>query len=228
MVTASLICGLRFIDSFFPSGGFAYSSGLEAAVQGGKVRTGADLSQYVEDLLRNGMASREGVAVGVAWDAARAAHLSSLVQIDQELDSMKLGRESRLASRQMGRQVLRIAKDTIACPAVFSQFWAKADAGETPGHLPVALGLTLGVCGWTKGDAIAAYLYQTAVGLVSAAMKLLPIGQREGQQLLESRLPDIVRLSQGACEASAMRSWSPVQDIYAMRHSRLVSRLFRS
>jgi urease accessory protein len=59
-------------------------------------------------------------------------------------------------------------------------------------------------------------------------MKLLPVGQREGQRLLEQWTPMIVDLSRGIESHSAMVSWSPVQDIYAMRHSRLASRLFRS
>ena len=58
MNTISLLAGLRFIDSFFPSGGYAYSSGLEAAVQGGAVRSGDDLSLYVEDMFRQGVTHR--------------------------------------------------------------------------------------------------------------------------------------------------------------------------
>ena len=51
MNTSSLLKGLRFVDSFFPSGGYAFSSGLEAAVQGGAVRNAEDLSRYVVELL---------------------------------------------------------------------------------------------------------------------------------------------------------------------------------
>jgi len=65
----SLIEGLRFVDSFFPSGGFAFSSGLEAAVQGGAIRTGEDFSRYAEDVLRNGMGRREAIAVARAHNA---------------------------------------------------------------------------------------------------------------------------------------------------------------
>ncbi|NOS81827.1 MAG: urease accessory protein UreF, partial [Nitrospira sp.] len=51
MDTSSLLKGLRFVDSFFPSGGYAYSSGLEAAVQGGAVRNAEELSRYVLESL---------------------------------------------------------------------------------------------------------------------------------------------------------------------------------
>ena len=81
---------------------------------------------------------------------------------------------------------------------------------------------------FTKEDAIAAFLYQAATGFVAAAMKLMPLGQREGQRLLESWTEVIERISQKAVDQRVLQSWSPVQDIYAMKHSRLESRLFRS
>ena len=75
---------------------------------------------------------------------------------------------------------------------------------------------------------MAAYLYQAATGLMSAALKLLPIGQREGQRLLDGWMPLIAEIGEAACKETVMSSWSPVQDIHAMRHGRLESRLFRS
>ena len=228
MKTLALIQGLRFVDSFFPSGGFAYSSGLEAAVQGGAVRNAEDLSRYVEDLLLNGMGRREVVAVAMAWDAQARGSWREAIAVDWELDSMKLGRETRTASRQMGRQVIRIAAEQMeGCP-LLQDFLAAVEAERTPSHLAVSLGLALAASGWSREDAVAAYLYQTATGLMSAAIKLLPIGQREGQRLLDGWMPLIAELSGQAQPDTTMTAWSPMQDIYAMRHSRLESRLFRS
>ena len=228
MNTLSLLHGLRFIDSFFPSGGYAYSSGLEAAVQGGRVQNGAELSRYVEDLMRSGLGRREAVAVGLSHDAVTLGILDMALNVDGDLEAMKMGQESRLASRQMGRQVVRIAAEQVNACAVLQQFHKKLEAGHTPGHLPVSMGLILGACGWPRQESIAAYLYQAAVGLVSAAMKLLPIGQRESQRLLDAWIPIMLEISRQGVETDQLSSWTPVQDIYAMRHSRLESRLFRS
>jgi len=228
MNTVALIQGLRFVDSFFPSGGFAYSSGLEAAVQGGAVRNAEDLSTYVEELLQNGMGRREAVAVGLAHDAMLKKALQIAFDADRELDAMKTGRESRLASRQMGRQVIRVAAEHIEGCLLLQDFLAAVEAERTPCHLAVSLGLALASSGWSREDAMAAYLYQAATGLMSAALKLLPIGQREGQRLLDGWMPLIAELSGQMQPDTTMTSWSPIQDIYAMRHSRLESRLFRS
>ena len=228
MNTSSLLKGLRFVDSFFPSGGYAYSSGLEAAVQGGAVRNAEELSRFVVESLTTGIGEREAVAAGLAHDTCVSDTLEIAFTVDRELDAMKLGRESRTASRQMGRQVIRLAVEQNPSPPLLEDFLAAVEAGHSPGHMAVSLGLTLAAAGWSKEDTIAAFLYQTATGFVSAAMKLMPIGQREGQRLLESWLKVIERVSQKAAHQRVLQSWSPVQDIYAMRHSRLESRLFRS
>ena len=228
MDTSSLLKGLRFVDSFFPSGGYAFSSGLEAAVQGGAVRNAEELSRYVVESLTTGMGEREAVAVGLAHDASISGTLEIAFKADRELEAMKLGRDSRTASRQMGRQVIRLAADRQARHPLIEDYLAAVEAARTPGHLAVSFGLTLAAAGWSKEDSIAAFLYQTATGFVAAAMKLLPIGQREAQRLLESWIEMIERVSHKAAHLRMLQSWSPVQDIYAMRHSRLESRLFRS
>ena len=228
MDTLSLLKGLRFVDSFFPSGGYAFSSGLEAAVQGGAVRNAEELSRYVIESLTTGMGEREAVAVGMAHDAFVSGILEIAFKADLELEAMKLGRESRTASRQMGRQVIRLAAEQHDRRRLIGNYLAAVEAEQTPGHLAVSLGLTLAAAGWSKDDTIAAFLYQAATGFVAAAMKLMPLGQREGQRLLEGWIEVIERVSHQAAHQRELRSWSPIQDIYAMRHSRLESRLFRS
>jgi urease accessory protein len=228
MNALSLLNGLRFVDSFFPSGGYAYSSGLETAVQEGAVRDAEEFKEYVEDILRAAVGTREAVAVSLACEAIRRKKLAFALSADAELEAMKIGYESRVASRQMGRQVMRIAVDRAQPHAMLQRFHMDIMESRTPGHFAVCLGLTLAASGWDRTDAIAAFLYQTAAGFVSAAMKLLPIGQREGQRLLAQWTPLFIELSRRIPIKTDMLSWSPIQDIYAMRHGRLESRLFRS
>lgn len=228
MNTRALLEGLRFTDTFFPSGGYAFSSGLEAAVQGGAVKDSDQLARYVEDLLRGGMSRREALAAKLANRAGSAGELDTAVKVDRELDSTKLGRESRLASRQMGRQVMKVAAEQFHGKRVLTGYRDAMEADRTPGHLAICFGLTMGVSGWNSEETAAAFLYQTAVGFVSAAMRLCSIGQREGQRVLGEWLPLIDRISREVGIEERMRSWSPVQDIYAMRHGRLEWRLFRS
>lgn len=228
MNTPALLEGLRFIDTFFPSGGYAFSSGLEAAVQGGAVKNSDQLARYVGDLLRGGMSRREAFAVKWANQAGAEGNVFLVADVDRELDSTKLSRESRMASRQMGRQVIRVAADQLRGKPVLGEYRDAIESEQAPGHLAVCFGLTLGVAGWEPEAAAAAFLYQTAVGFVSAAMRLSPIGQHEGQRMLSEWLPLIDRISREPGSKATMSSWSPIQDIYAMRHGALEWRLFRS
>jgi len=228
MNTPSLLEGLRFVDTFFPSGGYAFSSGLEAAVQGGAVKNSDQFARYIEDLLRGGMSRREALATKVANAAGSTGRASAALQIDRRLDATKLSRESRMASRQMGRQVIRVAADQIKAKSVLSEYYDEVESDRAPGHLAVTFGLTLGACGWSPEETAAAFLYQTAVGFVSAAMRLSPIGQHEGQRILGEWLPVIERISREVDSDAGMSSWSPIQDIYSMRHGSLEWRLFRS
>lgn|SRR6476659_284798 len=228
MNTLSLIQGLRFVDSFFPSGGFAFSSGLEAAVKDGAVRDGKELARYGEDLLVRGIGRREAIAVAVAHEAAMTGRLAPALAVDRALEALKLGRDSRLASRQMGRQVIKVAAEQLHDHRPLLEYRKAVEEARSPGHVPVAVGLTLAACGWSRQDTVAAFLYQTAQGMVSAAMKLLPVGQQQGQQLLAGWGPMIAQVSHRATPQAGLASWSPIHDIYAMRHARLESRLFRS
>lgn len=228
MKVLSLLTGLRFTDSFFPSGGYAFSSGLEAAVQGGQVSNTEEFARYVEDLLRGSFSRREAVVVARAWNAQAHGAGGEAQETDWELDAMHLSRELRMASRQMGRQVIRIAGDEPGSAPVLREFHTMVENRVTPGHFPVCVGLTLGAAGWKREDAVAAFLYQAAVGFVSAGMKLLPLGQREGQRLLNLWAPVIAEAAHTVKPEAALCAWSPVQDIFQMRHARLESRLFRS
>ena len=228
MDSLSLLNGLRFIDSLFPTGGFAYSSGLEAAVQAGLVGTAGNLAQYVEDSLRFGLGPREGVAAARAHRAAGLGQLAPALDTDRELDAIKLVKEARLASRQMGRQVMKIAGTQADAAPLLLRYREAIEEGRTPGHFPVSLGLTLGTMGWSRSDTVAAFLYHSVAGYLSAALKLLPIGQQEGQRLIEQWLPLLSRLSETIDPAAQLVSWTPVHDLYAMKHRRLASRLFRS
>lgn len=228
MNTSALLEGLRFVDTFFPSGGYAFSSGLEAAVQGGAVKNSDQLARYVEDLLRGGLSRREVLATKIANQAGAAEEISAALAIDRKLEATKLSRESRLASRQMGRQVIRVAANQIRGKPILASYRDEVESERAPSHLAVAFGLTLGTAGWSPDDTAAAFLYQTAVGFVSAAMRLSPLGQHEGQRIVGEWLPLIERISREVDVDTPMSSWSPIQDIYAMRHGALEWRLFRS
>lgn len=225
----SFVRGLAFIDSFFPSGSYAYSYGLEGAVHDGIIKTGRDLEDYLKHWLKEGVSRSDAIAVLHAHHAVQSKEIKKALQADRRLEAMKTCRETRKASRQMGRQVIRIGADRLGHPLVLT-FDSLVEKDETPGHSAVGMGMVLGACGWPSRMTVVAYLYQAVTGWISAALRLLPIGQREGQRLIHSLLPLVNQLSQEVegLGLEEMASWAPLHEIQAMRHARLEVRLFRS
>ena len=228
MDTGLLLRGFRYLDTFFPSGGFAFSSGLETAVQEGNVRTAEDLNRYVVDSFRWGLGTCEAVALAQAYQASIKRDLNGVIEVDCTLESMKQCRETRAASRQMGRSLLHHVIPPQAGQGILEEFCTAVYSGGSPGHLAVTFGVVFQAIGWDQQQTIAGFLYQAGVGFVSASYKLLPIGQREGQRMLETWVPLIEELSQTVDARTPLMSWTPIQEIYAMRHSQLTSRMFRS
>ncbi len=228
MTTRSFLLGFRHLDTLFPSGGFAFSSGLETAVQEGNVQTSEDLNRYVADYLWWGLGGCEAVALARGHRAAFSRDLEGIIRADRALEAMKLCKETRMAGRQMGRSLFHNAIRHGNAHGMFEAFREVVDSGRSPGHWAVILGINLQADGWNRQCAVAGFLYQAVTGFVSSSYKLLPIGQREGQRLLAAWIPLIVEISHTVDAGTPMTSWTPIQDIYAMRHARLTTRLFRS
>jgi urease accessory protein len=170
------------------------------------------------------------VAAVAAARAGRARDLSVLLATDARLDAQKPARELREASRQMGRQTLRAALGLVDDGAL-GAFGAEVNEGRTPCHHALVFGL-VGQAVRTNDEALAAaFLYQTAVVVVNASLRLLPLGQLDGQAILWSVRPLVSRLAREAADAgdpAAMWSFNPGIDVASMRHEGLDARLFRS
>jgi urease accessory protein len=129
----------------------------------------------------------------------------------------------------MGRQTRRVL--LASDPPPFLDALATAlDADGGAGHHATWFGAALGDRGVAPEAAAAAYLHSTAVLIVNAALRLLPMGQVEGQCLLAAAQPLMARLAVRAAAASADDLWSftPGLEIAGLRHADLGGRLFRS
>jgi urease accessory protein len=220
---------LQFTDGLFPAGAYAHSFGLESYVQEGAVRDAAGVEAFLRALLEGSSGPTDAVVALCAWRAAGSDDLEACLRIDRTVDAMKPTAELRNASRQIGRQVLRIASRENAHGLVADLFRA-VESGVTPGHHPIALGVVGSLLGWAREETAAAYLYSTSAAVVAAALRLLPLGQSTGQHILWSMQPSIGRLAKAAENKGSEDIWSyaPGLEIAAMRHAMLDARLFRS
>jgi len=227
--TLTLIALLHFADGMFPSGGFAHSFGLETYAQAGIVADATGLEAFVRLHLEGGAGPADAVAVALAATAARAGDAERCFELDRRLDAMKTVPEFRAASRQMGRQTARAAA-AVAADAVVERVARAIDDERTPGHHGVVFGTVTGRAAAAAETAAAAFLYSTAALLVGAGLRLLPIGQLDGQRVLASMRSRIARLARRAAAADVDDMWSftPGLEIAGLRHADLEARLFRS
>jgi urease accessory protein len=220
---------LQFADGLFPAGGFAHSFGLETYAQEGRVRDRAGLEAFVRAHLEGSAGPCDAVGVAHAARRAAAGEAPALVLLDERLDAMKCVPEFRAASRQMGRQTLRVAAGLGDDP-ILAELRRLVEQGLSPGHHAVALGTALGRAGVDAERAAAAYLYSTAALLVGAGLRLIALGQLDGQRVLAAVRPLVARLAADAAVARVEDMWSftPGLELAGLRHAALDRRLFRS
>lgn len=187
------------------------------------------MAAFLAAYLEGSAGPSDAVAVALALARGRAGDLPGLLDLDVRLDALRPAAEMREASRQMGRQTLRVGA-AVTGDALLLRMHEAADSGHTPGHHPVVFGAVGAVLGWTTEAASLAYLHTATALVVGAALRLPPLGQLEGQRLLSSVRPLIIRLARTAANATLGDLWgfTPGIDAASMRHAGLEARLFRS
>ena len=224
-----MLAVLHLADGLFPAGGFAHSFGLETYAQDGRVHDRATLQAFVAAQLEGAAGPSDAVAVAAAVRAATAGDHATWLEIDGRLEAMKAVPEFRAASRQMGRQTARVAT-AVTQDAFMATVASAIDDALTAGHHAAVFGAAVGRRGVEPEAAAAAFLYSTAALLIGAGLRLIALGQIEGQRVLTAVLPRIGRLAAEAAATPLGEMWSftPALELAGLRHAGLEMRLFRS
>jgi urease accessory protein len=187
---STLLAALQLADSFFPSGLFTQSHGLESFAA-----AGMNGMEQFEPLLHTYLlqVAAPGDALAARWvvRAAKGHDLGLVVAIDARLESTKLAQEGRRASRRCGGRVLLLGADLFQSAALHA-YAARVANGQAPGHQAVALALAAAATGLDEETAALVELHTFAVGLISAALRLGMIDHIAGQRLLLRAQPVLV------------------------------------
>jgi urease accessory protein len=225
----ALLALLQLADGVFPAGAFAHSLGLETYTQDGRVADGVGVEAFVRAHLEGSAGPADAVVVAHVTRRAGGGDLAGCLDADARLDAMRVVPEFTAASRQMGRQTLRVATAWSA-DALLAALAERVESGVTPGHYPVVFGAACGRAAVDPEAAATAFLYATASMLVNASLRLLAIGQLEGQRVLAGLRPRMAALAASAAAADIDDMWSftPGLELAGLRHAGLDRRLFRS
>lgn len=223
---AALSRALVWFSPTFPTGAFGFSHGLEWAVEAGDVLDRASLAEWLGSILRHGGGWSDSVLLAAAFRASREGDEAALTAVAELAAALQPSRERLVETNVQGGAFLKAVEAG----------WPNEAAGplrrlgDRPIALPVAAGAAAAGAGLALDTTLAAFLTGLATNLVSAAIRLAPIGQSDGLRVLAALEPVIVAVAKAA-EASTLSDVGTIamrSDIASMRHETQTTRLFRS
>jgi len=218
---------LTWLSPAYPVGAFSYSHGLEFAVEDGLVTDRESLVAWVVAAVEAGAGRVDGALFAAAWRAASRLEGERLQEIATLAAAWRGSAETVLESEAQGAAFL--AATRTAWPHPLLDRLAEG-RGRAPMPLAVAAGAACGCHGIALETALPAYLQSFAANLVSAGVRLVPLGQSDGQRAIAAIEPTVARAARAAEAASLeeIGTAAPVLDWCSMRHELQYTRLFRS
>lgn len=210
-------------DPTFPSGGFAFSNGIEGALATGEEGGSAVLERHVRAALVHRWATADRVALLRAWRAG--GDIGGLCRIDAEWEALSTPEPLRTGSRRNGAALVtsHLRLGTPGAAMLSEAIRRKS----MQGHLPVVQGALWHGAGLDEAGAVAASAYAALNGMVAAAIRLGRVGAVEAQAVVAACLPLIGELAETPVQADAvMTATTPFLDIAAMRQAHAGLRLF--
>jgi len=203
----------QLLSPSFPVGAFAYSHGLETAIQTGQINDAESLHQWLGDLLAYGTIHTDAVLLNIAYDTPAA-------------DVLTLDATARAYAVSAERLKETDLQGAAFCDAVRS-VWGLDIATCC---YPVAVGYTAALLSLDCKASTALYLQSVVANLCAVAMRLVPLGQVAGQTVQQTLIPICVQTAESVQGASLLdihgSTWA--SDIAAMQHETLYSRVFRT
>lgn len=223
-MTENLVVLLHLCDSLFPIGSFAHSDGLESATSRGVIQTAADLRDWVDVTLSEGLRRIEGPAVARAWLAVTHGEFDAVAILDDEVYALRPTSTGRESTRAMGSRLLKTWRQIRP-----SQSTPLAHLERHQLTLPVAFGVVAAGSEIPVGATVEGFMYTRLASIVSAAMRLMALGQSEGHTLLADALARIPKLAEEVVsDDGPIGAFTPVLDITVMSQQYVESRLFKS
>jgi urease accessory protein len=223
---ASLYRLMTWLSPQFPVGSYTYSHGIEQAVHAGLIRNAVTALAWIEDIVAHGAGRSDAIVLHHAHTAARHENWDRLTSIAELASVLQPSSELALESHSQGRAFLDTIRKAWECPALadLCKIW------PGPYAYPVVVGVSAAGHGIPAAPATQAYLHAFAGNLVSACLRLVPLGQSDGQRLIAALEPLVGQAADqaGCVSLEDLGSAVAMSDICAMRHETQYTRLFRS
>jgi len=229
-ISIEQISALQLSDSFFPTGMYTTSNGLEALFykKQRKLYSPNELLEMIKVYLDCQIGPADCTALGNSYDCAKRKDVGALVEIDRMIFSMKLIREIREASARSGSQLIRCLVSFITNNDVLNNFNDMIKTGGATGVYPVAFAIACNALEISKNTAGLSMLYSFTVSMVGAALRLGMLQHYDGQRIIHEIKPYISKTVEKCIERplSSMWQFAPGIDIIQVKHERMNSKMF--
>ena len=223
---ASLYRLMAWLSPSFPVGAFSYSSGIEWAVEAGDIKDAGTLKAWLSVMLSEGGGYCDAVLFAHAHRAITGEDDKALRDVAELASAFAPSKERHLETTAQGNAFVEATRAAWACGAIerLKTIW------DGPVAYPIAVAVTSAGHGIALEPALAAYLQAVAANWVSAGVRLIPLGQSDGQRVLAALEEAVAATAKRALAArlddigsSAFRA-----DLASARHETQYTRLFRS
>ncbi len=218
---------MQLSDSFFPTGMYSMSNGLEAIFYSGKKIKAEELRELVKTYLEYQIGPADCTALGNAYENAASSNLAKLLEVDRTIFSMKLVQEIRDASIRSGTQLVRCIR-SFSDNKILSQYEDAIRDGQAFGPYPVALAVAANAFLIPKEKAALIMLYSFSVSIVGAALRLGMLQHFDGQKVIDELKPTIARVIKANINRPIEGIWqfAPSIDVIQISHERMNSKMF--
>lgn len=216
-------------DSFYPTGSYAHSFGLEGLAHEGVIRDRATLRDFIFRSAIPALRQTDLPLAAHAWRAFAPPDWTKIAGLSVLSSALRTPREARIASENIGRQRAELAANLRASPLA-QEFVRRAAAENWPFSAAVSAALEGHTLGAPLGAVLAGVYYANLAALLAAAMKLLRLGQNGAQSLLTEALA-LAPAAIAAAENTPLDEigwFNPWLDIAAARHEAADARMFIS
>ncbi len=219
---------MQLSDSFFPTGIFATSNGLEFLFSEKKIHGMTDVIDIIRINIIQQIGPSDCVALGNVFDSISKHDFDKVIEADNIVFATKSIKEIRYASVRSGVQLIKCVSEFVKDDEMLNQYKNNVIKNKAHGIFPVAFAISCNALKIKKEKSMMMLLYGFTVGVVGAALRLGLIDHFEGQKIIHNIKPIISQTIKEYSNKSLSEMWqfAPQVDIFQMSHEKMDSKMF--